>query len=178
MKFLVVVDAQVDFLTGSLKNPEAVKKIPLIKERLEEAKRNNETIIFTQDTHYENYLETFEGKRLPIEHCIYKTEGWKITPELEPYIETAIQKNTFCSIALENIIEEDMLMSGELSSDCEIELCGFCTSICVLANAVALRAAFPNTKIIVNSNLCADISKEKHKAALEVFSSQQIDVIK
>ena len=174
MKVLVIIDMQKDFCSGTLANPAAAALIPAIKERILDARKNNEMVIFTQDTHMEDYMDTLEGEKLPIEHCIYQTEGWEIVEELRDEAALCVLKPTFGSF---DLIDRVVAFRNAFNEDVEIELCGFVTSICVLANAVLLRAAMPNAKITVNSKLCADVSKEKHEAALEVLRSQQIEVI-
>ena len=174
MKILVIIDVQEDYIRGSLANPLAEKIIPAIKERIIQARENHEMVIFTQDTHMEDYMDTLEGEKLPVEHCIYQTEGWEIVEELRDEAALCVLKPTFGSF---DLIDRVVAFRNAFNEDVEIELCGFVTSICVLANAVLLRAAMPNAKITVNSKLCADVSKEKHEAALEVLRSQQIDVI-
>lgn len=174
MKVLIIVDAQVDFVTGALANPIAEERIPAIKDRVAAARENHEMVIFTQDTHTENYLDTLEGEKLPVEHCIYQTKGWEIVEELRGEAALCVLKPTFGSF---DLIDRVVAFRNAFNEDIEIELCGFVTSICVLANAVLLRAAMPDAKITVNSKLCADVSKEKHEAALEVLRSQQIEVI-
>ena len=174
MKVLVIIDMQKDFCSGTLANPAAAALIPAIKERILDARKNNEMVIFTQDTHMEDYMSTLEGEKLPVEHCIYQTEGWKIVEELKDEAALCVLKPTFGSF---DLIDRVVAFRNAFNEDVEIEFCGCMTSICVLANAVLLRAAMPNAKITVNSKLCADVSKEKHEAALEVLRSQQIDVI-
>lgn len=174
MKVLVIIDMQKDFCSGTLANPAAAALIPAIKERILDARKNNEMVIFTQDTHMEDYMDTLEGEKLPVEHCIYQTEGWEIVEELRDEAALCVLKPTFGSF---DLIDRVVAFRNAFNEDVEIELCGFVTSICVLANAVLLRAAMPNAKITVNSKLCADVSKEKHEAALEVLRSQQIEVI-
>ena len=174
MKVLVIIDMQKDFCSGTLANPAAAALIPAIKERILDARKNNEMVIFTQDTHMEDYMDTLEGEKLPVEHCIYQTEGWEIVEELRDEAALCVLKPTFGSF---DLIDRVVTFRNAFNEDVEIELCGFVTSICVLANAVLLRAAMPNAKITVNSKLCADVSKEKHEAALEVLRSQQIEVI-
>ena len=174
MKVLVIIDMQKDFCSGTHDNPAAAALIPAIKERILDARKNNEMVIFTQDTHMEDYMDTLEGEKLPVEHCIYQTEGWEIVEELRDEAALCVLKPTFGSF---DLIDRVVAFRNAFNEDVEIELCGFVTSICVLANAVLLRAAMPNAKITVNSKLCADVSKEKHEAALEVLRSQQIEVI-
>lgn len=174
MKILVCVDCQVDFTTGALANPIAEKRVPAIKERVAAARENHEMVIFTQDTHMEDYMDTLEGKKLPIEHCIYQTEGWEIVEELKDEAALCVLKPTFGSF---DLIDRVVAFRNAFNEDVEIELCGFCTDICLISNALLLRAAMPNTRIIVNERLCAGTTKENHEAALAVMRSCQIDVI-
>lgn len=174
MKILVVIDMQNDFVRGSLSNPAAEAIVPKIKERIEAARENKEMVIFTQDTHDADYLETLEGQKLPVEHCIYGTEGWEIVDELKDEAALCILKPTFMGFDLINRIET---VAAAMNEDVEIEVCGTVTSICVISTALMLRGAFRNSKIIVNSNLCADITPEGHAAALTVMKNCQIDVI-
>ena len=176
MKVLVCVDLQNDFCSpnGSLANPAAEKIIIPIKERIEAAPENKEMVIFTQDTHDTDYLETLEGQKLPVEHCIYGTEGWEIVDELKDEAALCVLKPTFMGFDLISRIET---VAAAMNEDVEIEVCGTITSICVVSIALMLRGAFRNSKIIVNSNLCADITPEGHAAALTVMKNCQIDVI-
>lgn len=176
MKVLVVIDMQRDFCSpnGSLSNPAAEAIIPGIKERIEAARENKEMVIFTQDTHMEDYLETLEGQKLPVEHCIYGTEGWEIVDELKDEATLCVLKPTFMGFDLINRIET---VAAAMNESVEIEVCGTVTSICVVSTALMLRGAFRNSKIVVNSNLCADITPEGHAAALTVMKNCQIDVI-
>ena len=174
MKIQVVIDMQNDFIRGSLSNPVAEAIVPKIKERIEAARENKEMVIFTQDTHDADYLETLEGQKLPVEHCIYGTEGWEIVDELKDEAALCILKPTFMGFDLINRIET---VAAAMNEDVEIEVCGTVTSICVISTALMLRGAFRNSKIIVNSNLCADITPEGHAAALTVMKNCQIDVI-
>lgn len=176
MKFLIIIDCQIDFCTGALANAEAEARIPRIVEKIKQRKEEGYCIYFTQDTHYENYMETFEGKKLPIPHCIIKTEGHKIVPEVlaaagEGY--NVAQKSTFGNIYLPESLE----MSADDEEIDEIEIIGFVSSICVTANAVILRAAFPNVPITVDASCCAGLEKADHDAAMTVLRCQQIDVI-
>ena len=174
MRVLVIVDAQVDFVTGALANPDAVATIPSIKKRIEDTRENHEMVIFTQDTHMENYMDTLEGEKLPVEHCVYQTEGWEIVEELRDEATLCVLKPTFGSF---DLIDRVVSFRNAFNEDIEIELCGFCTDICVCSNALLLRAAMPNARISVNSGLCAGTTKENHEAALAVMRSCQIDVI-
>ena len=174
MKILVVIDMQNDFVRGSLSNPAAEAIVPKIKERIKAARQNKEMVIFTQDTHDADYLETLEGQKLPVEHCIYGTEGWEIVDEVKDEAALCVLKPTFMGFDLINRIET---IAAAMNESVEIEVCGTVTSICVISTALMLRGAFCNAKIVVNSNLCADITPEGHMAALTVMKNCQIDVI-
>lgn len=174
MKVLVCVDLQNDFVTGSLANPAAEKIITPIKERIIAARQNKEMVIFTQDTHDADYLETFEGQKLPVEHCIYGTEGWEIVDELKDEAALCVLKPTFMGFDLINRIET---VAAAMNEDVEIEVCGVCTDICIISNLLMLRSAFRNGIIKVNKNLCAGTTKEKHEMALEIAKSCMIEVI-
>ena len=146
MKFLIIVDMQVDFITGSLGSKLAEAIVPNVVEKV---KNYDGTVIFTRDTHLSDYLSTQEGSKLPVEHCIKDTAGWEICDELKPYVNKVIDKITFGSVDLPEIIKS----YGEEIE--EIELCGLCTDICVISNAMILKASFPETKIIIDSKCCA-----------------------
>ena len=168
MKFLIVVDMQVDFITGSLGSKLAEAIVPNVVEKV---KNYDGTVIFTRDTHFADYLSTQEGSKLPVEHCIKDTAGWEICDELKPYVMKVIDKITFGSVKLPDIIKA----YGEEIE--EIELCGLCTDICVISNAMILKAAFPEVKIKVDSNCCAGVSVESHNTALNAMKSVQIEVV-
>lgn len=173
-KLLIVVDMQNDFVTGALANPLAKAIIPNIVKKLEQKDYNY--LLFTRDTHSEDYLETEEGKNLPITHCLFGTEGWQIVPELEPFMDGAqvINKTTFGHPFWPNDLSR--LYDNEKDEPVEIELCGTVTSICVAANAILLKAFFPKIKISVDASCCADLNEETHIAALKVLKAQQINV--
>lgn len=184
MKIIVVVDMQNDFITGSLGSPEAVEVKDKMIRYLREQDYDNTKVIFTIDTHHEDYLESYEGKKLPIPHCIIGTEGWEINEELcdsVPFDSKETQfKQTFGSLDLTETVM-DTILNAYLESNTEnfldeIEIIGVCTDICVVSNALILRAYYPNTKIKVISELCAGTSKEAHNAALTVMNSCQIDI--
>ena len=130
---------------------------------------NGEEIIFTRDTHYSNYLDTQEGKNLPVEHCINGTVGWNVLEGLETPNCHYVDKNTFGWDQWKETL-------GKFNFD-EVELIGVCTDICVVSNALLIKALFPETKITVDASCCAGVTPEKHKAALEVMKSCQINVI-
>ena len=172
-KVLIVIDMQNDFVTGSLGSEMAQAIVPNILEKLKKAKEERSIILFTRDTHEVNYLETLEGKNLPVEHCIRGTEGWEIIPEFKEYTfvtsrsTNMVNKPTFGSIYLPTMIPNEFE---------EIEICGVCTDICVVSNALMLRAKYPNARIIVDSNACVGTSVEAHESALTVMRSCQIEV--
>lgn len=178
MKVLVVVDMQNDFITGSLGTPEARGIVPNVKKKIEEAIKNDDLIVYTRDTHSPNYLKTREGKKLPVEHCIYKTDGWQIPEELLPVFtyENAhvFDKPTFGLKSLPQHIS-DLL---RYAKDCdEIELVGLCTDICVVSNALLLKAHFyEDYDISVDATCCAGVTPETHEAALKTMEMCQINV--
>ena len=170
MKILIVVDMQNDFVTGSLANPDAEAIIPGIAKKISEYEKNGDRIIFTRDTHKANYLETSEGKALPVPHCINGTKGWLVVDELNHPEYCHINKPTFGY----RYWESDIPCGYPID---EIELVGTCTDICVLSNAIILKTQFPNIPITVDSSCCAGVTPAKHEAALEVMRSCQINVI-
>ena len=163
-KTLIVVDMQNDFIDGALGTKEAQAIVPNVKKKIEEYEARGDEIIFTRDTHSKNYLRTNEGKHLPIEHCIYNTYGWHISDKLG-YGYEVINKPTFGYNGWSEYYFE------------EIELVGLCTDICVVSNALILKAIFPESDITVDASCCAGVTPEKHAAALEVMKSCQIKVI-
>lgn len=179
-KILVVVDMQNDFITGPLGSKEAQELVPKVCEKIRQYK--DDSVYFTLDTHGENYLETFEGQRLPVKHCIENTEGWELDHEIEKIAKIITDEGTSCQVALKDRFGAIALANHinehfETDEQFEIELCGLLTDICVVSNALLLRAYFPGTKITVDANCCVGSTPEKHKAALEVMKSCQIDVI-
>jgi Amidases related to nicotinamidase len=177
MKISVAVDVQNDFIDGSLgcdKNREITKRI------INRIKKARNTIFFaTMDTHGPDYLKTSEGKKLPIEHCIFETKGWELADELKKKVDpsTRVTKNTFGSETLVQRIKylvDEYLDKGE---KLEIELFGFCLSICVISNALLLKAAFPEAEIRVVKDLCGDIDEESKQAAVKVLENCQIEIV-
>ena len=173
--YLIVVDMQTDFVDGALGTKEAQAIVPAVKKRIEEALYAGEKVIFTRDTHPENYLETQEGRNLPVKHCVLGTDGWQIIPELSAYAENAIiiDKPTFGSRVLGEYLDAE----NEKNPIGQITLIGLCTDICVASNALLLKAAMPEVKISVDSACCAGVTPEKHEAALETMRSCQIQVV-
>ena len=168
MKYLIVVDMQKDFINGSLGSKLAEKIVP---EVVEKVKNFDGKVIFTRDTHFADYMQTQEGKKLPVPHCIKDTDGWQICDELKDYANDVVDKITFGSVDLPGILKD---YGNEID---EIELCGLCTDICVISNAMILKASFPETKIVVDGKCCAGVSVESHKTALEAMKAVQIEII-
>ena len=175
MKILVVVDAQNDFITGTLGSEEAQLAVPIIAAKIDEYMKNTDMVVFTQDTHYDNYMETDEGKYLPVIHCLENSWGWQIDENID-MTAPHIQKYTFgCYELPETLIRLAESCDAEIE---QIELCGFCTDICVISNALILKSVFApiGIDIIVDAHACAGVTTEKHAAALEVMKSCQIIV--
>ena len=163
-KTLIVVDMQNDFIDGSLGTKEAQAIVGNVRKKIKEYQTRGDEIIFTRDTHQEDYLETPEGKKLPVKHCIYGTKGWEIAEGLEVPEAIYIDKPTF-----------GWVHWNERSFE-EIELVGLCTDICVVSNALILKAMFPEAEITVDASCCAGVTPETHKAALETMKMCQIQV--
>jgi nicotinamidase-related amidase len=174
-KVLVIVDMQNDFIDENvLGNKECKAVIDRIVNKLNSNEYKDAIIIATRDTHLENYLETQEGKNLPVKHCIKGTEGWEIVAPIKNILENRnaiiVNKPTFGSFDLVNSIRG----IETLDEDFEFELCGVCTGICVISNAMLLKAAFTESLITVDSNCCACVTPETHKNALEAMKLCQI----
>ena len=170
-KLLLVIDMQNDFINGSLGTEAAQAIVPLVKEKIQKYKQNNDLVIFTRDTHNDNYLQTQEGRNLPIIHCIIGTPGHDISAELDTNGCEIINKPSFGYLALAKHIAE------KESQWNEIELCGLCTDICVVSNALILKAQLPETRIIVDAQCCAGVTPESHAAALLTMKMCQVKVI-
>jgi len=173
-KKLVVIDMQNDFVTGALRNEDAIKIVPDVVEVVKNFKGD---VIFTRDTHGENYLNTQEGAKLPVAHCIRNTDGWNIIPELEEFVkDNWINKPTFGSLELANTLLNEYKETN-YSKDFEITLIGVCTDICVVSNALLLKAYMPEVTINVIERCCAGVTKESHKNAIETMKMCQINVV-
>jgi len=174
-RFLIVVDMQNDFIDGALGTKEAQAIVSAAVERIEAARAAGEIIIATLDTHGEDYMNTPEGKKLPVPHCIKGTAGWRVRDEIAAACGVCIQveKPTFGSVRLPGLIREIAGNAGKIS----IELIGLCTDICVVSNALLLKAHFTDADIAVRESCCAGVTPEKHRAALETMASCQIDII-
>lgn len=190
-KVLIVVDMQNDFITGVLGTEEAKAITPKVAQYIRDHADKDTVLFFTRDTHDADYLNTQEGKKLPIPHCLKDTYGWELAPEMEeviydtrdkysdfdtyfPYVsDHIIDKPTFGSIDLQNLLyvldEEDGVK--------EITLLGVCTDICVISNAMLAKATLPEVTVKVVADCCAGVSPETHKTALEAMKLCQIDII-
>ncbi len=170
-RFLIVVDMQNDFIDGALGTPEAVSIVDKVKRKIESF---DGEVIFTRDTHFDNYMDTSEGKRLPVMHCIKGTHGWEIRAELDALRRTeAIDKITFGSSTLFEMLEDE----NTRDKIDEITLIGLCTDICVISNAIGIKAFLPEVKIIVDSACCAGVTPQSHQNALEAMKMCQIEII-
>ncbi len=150
-KLLVVVDMQKDFIDGALGTGEAVKILDPVKEKIRKAKAQGTDIVFTKDTHYKDYLMTQEGRKLPVPHCVKGTEGWEL--------------------------DRGLLELAQKAGYEEIELIGLCTDICVISNAMILKAALPEAVVRVDPSCCAGVTPESHRNALEAMKVCQIEVV-
>lgn len=171
-KILVVVDMQNDFVTGALGSVEAQQIVPEVVKKVESFKG---TVVFTRDTHQENYMETQEGRNLPVVHCIEGSEGWQIIPELIPFTngKKIFDKPTFGSTELaEYIKEEANKRNGELA----VELIGVCTDICVVSNALLIKAFNREIPVAVDAKCCAGVTPAAHDAAIATMKSCQVAV--
>lgn len=172
-KLLIVVDMQKDFVNGSLGSEMAEAIVPNVVNKIESF---NGDIIATYDTHFENYMETTEGKKLPVPHCIKGTNGWKLDSNVQIALDKkdfkAVEKNTFGSIDLPQIIRDNYDINN-----IEIELVGLCTDICVVSNALLLKANFPEIPITVDASCCAGVSVETHNSAIATMRCCQINII-
>lgn len=168
---LMVIDMQNDFIDGALGTKEAVSIVPNVRKKIEEF---DGKVFFTRDTHFDNYLETQEGRNLPIKHCIKNTHGWQIREELDELRKTeAIDKVTFGSSDLGKILL-DLDKEETIKS---ITFVGLCTDICVISNVMIAKAFLPEAKIIVDSSCCAGVSPQTHDQALEAMKVVQVEVI-
>ena len=168
MKLLVVVDMQNDFIDGALGSPEAVAIVPYVKALIEGF---DGKVFFTRDTHFDNYMDTQEGKKLPVPHCIKGTDGWQIRAELEALRTTeAIDKITFGSTELVEVIGREENVES-------ITFAGLCTDICVISNVMTVKAFYPEIPLIVDAKGCAGVTPDSHRTALSAMRMCQVDVI-
>lgn len=164
-KTLIVVDMQNDFIDGSLGTREAQAIVGKVKDKIKSYQENHGEIIFTRDTHTKDYLNTNEGKHLPVEHCIVGTEGWRIADGLEIADAVYIDKPTFGYMDWKHYNLE------------EVEIVGLCTDICVVSNALIIKATYPEINVTVDASCCAGVTPETHKAALDIMKMCQVNVI-
>ena len=168
MKILVVVDMQNDFIDGALGTPEAVSIVPYVKQVIEFF---DGKVLFTRDTHFADYMDTQEGKNLPVPHCIKDTDGWRIRKELDALRKTPpIDKITFGSKDLVDILK------GEPSIE-SITFVGLCTDICVISNVMLTKAFFPEIPLIVDAKACAGVTPESHQNALAAMKMCQVRIV-
>ncbi len=168
-KVIVVIDMQNDFIDGALGTKEAQAMLPHLVAKLEREK--DALLIFTQDTHSKNYMETQEGRNLPVLHCIKPEKGWEIAPSLQPFVKKAaavIEKPAFGSLELPKAV-------AKLQPD-EVELVGLCTDICVISNAMILKTAFPELPVAVDASCCAGVTPASHDNALQAMKMCQVDI--
>lgn len=163
-KTLIVVDMQKDFIDGALGSKEAIAIVENVKNKIAQYVKNRDEIIFTRDTHQSDYLSTNEGKNLPVEHCIQGTDGWKIQEDLEVPGAIYIDKPTFGYMDWKDYNLE------------EVELVGLCTDICVVSNALIIKATYPEIQVSVDASCCAGVTPESHKAALTTMRMCQVKV--
>lgn len=168
MKYLIVVGMQVDFITGSLGSDLATAIVPNVVNKV---KSFEGTVIFTRDTHFEDYMTPQERRNLPVPHCIKESDGWQICEELRPYAKILLDKPTFGSVELPQFLKD---LGEPIES---IELCGLCTDICVISNAMILKAAFSEVPIAVDSSCSAGVTLESHNTALDAMKAVQIEIV-
>lgn len=181
-KVTIVIDMQNDFLTGALANPDAVNIIPSVLEQIKSA----DYVIYTRDTHGSNYSETQEGRNLPVPHCIEDTWGWQIVDELNPNTLNigdwfgkwvVLDKPTFGYVNIWKSGKFVNIVSENGQENVEVTFCGTCTDICVVSNAMIVKALYPEMIVNVKADACAGLTPEKHQAALNVMSSCQINIL-
>lgn len=173
---LIVVDMQNDFVHGALGSKEAVAIVPAVVDAVREAERRGDTLIFTRDTHKNGYLDTQEGRNLPVPHCIEGEKGWEIIDELQKYAQRSliIDKPTFGS----RVLGEKLYELSLLAEICSITFIGLCTDICVISNAMLTKAFLPEVPLRVIAGCCAGVSPESHERALEAMAVCQIEIIR
>lgn len=163
-KTLIVIDMQNDFIDGSLGTKEAVAIVDNVKKKIDEYKNAGNEIIFTRDTHFDNYMDTNEGKHLPVKHCIKDTKGWEIADDLMVDGAIVIDKPSFGYVDWAKYNLE------------EVELIGLCTDICVVSNALIIKALYPEINVSVDSSCCAGVTVDSHEAALTTMKMCQVEV--
>lgn len=167
MKVLCIIDMQKDFIDGALGSREAQAIVPNVVKKLAEARANGDKVIFTRDTHTEDYMNTQEGRNLPVVHCVKGTPGWEIASELDVANDLVIDKPTFGSVALSEMI-------AAMQDADSVELVGLCTDICVISNAMLIKARMPEMPVSVDGSCCAGVTPESHNNALNAMKMCQI----
>ena len=170
MKVLCVIDMQNDFIDGALGTAEATAVVGNVRDKIDLYRKNGDIVIFTRDTHYDNYMQTAEGAKLPVPHCIKDSDGWQISSELTVGESTVIDKPTFGSVELAKVI-------SAIDNVEEIEVVGLCTDICVISNVLLLKANMPEVPISVDGSCCAGVTPESHNNALSAMKMCQIEII-
>ena len=165
---LIVVDMQNDFIDGSLGTKEACAIVPAVARKVKTYEERGDEVVFTLDTHFDNYLETAEGKKLPVIHCVKDTPGWQLHKELVECPGKRFEKHTFGSTALASYVA-----AGEYES---VELVGLCTDICVISNAMLIKAYAPELAVSVDASCCAGVTPQSHENALSAMKMCQIDI--
>lgn len=168
-KLLIVVDMQKDFVDGALGTKEARDILPSVFRRIGEARAANETVVFTRDTHGKDYFETQEGKRLPVAHCEKESAGWQLIDGLRAADERIFDKPAFGSVGLAEFVQKERFECAELI--------GVCTDICVISNALLLKAYCPELRVCVRADCCAGVTPNSHEIALNAMRACQVDIL-
>ena len=182
----IVVDVQKDFITGTLANERAQANVAHLAQTAQSHARAGHWMFFTRDTHPDNYLQTREGRHLPVAHCIQGKDGWNLAAELEtamsdtePAVCRIIDKPTFGSYMLPGDILDELMAHNRSVEDIEkFVIYGYCTDICVISNAMVLRAAFPETEIEIQADCCAGVTPQSHQTALDAMQACQFTILK
>ena len=177
MDILVVVDMQKDFVDRALGTPEAAAIVPAVADKIRSYAEKGDPIIVTRDTHGGDYMQTQEGRNLPVIHCVRDTEGWSLDDAVAaalPEYAVLVDKPTFGSVKLPELIGEYVTVNG--AENVHTEIIGLCTDICVVSNALLLKAFYPEMPISLDAKCCAGVTPEKHAAALETMASCQIRI--
>jgi len=170
MKILAVIDMQNDFIDGALGTEEAVGIVPNVERKIREYRKTGNPVVFTRDSHPENYMETQEGRNLPVPHCIKETEGWEIAQIFDTEGCLIFDKPCFGSYALVDwLMQQDPVPDG-------IEIVGICTDICVISNAMMIKSALPEVPVSVDASCCAGVTPESHDNALKAMEACQIEI--
>jgi len=173
-KVLFVIDMQVDFVTGALANEDAQKITGRIAEKIKAYEEAGDYVFFTRDTHGENYMDTQEGRMLPVPHCMEGSDGWQIVDQLKAFAnkDNTLDKPSFGSLELPKWVYKKT--DGDFD---EMEFCGVCTDICVISNAMLIKAALPDCPVAVDPSACAGVAPESHETALRAMAACQIDIL-